>query len=104
MFPSTLCRRLTRPRMNGAGAIAISVHASSRPAIPAQSADWSIGPPLSTGTIPNARFDAAAVKKPPASSRSSRRPSTEKRAPARIVTSAPASIITVVSTVPSSGR
>ncbi len=90
--------------MNGAGAIAISVHESSRPPWALHASTGCSEPPPSTGAIPNRNSETAPAKKPAASSRSSRRPSTEKRAPARIATSPPASTMTVSSTVRSSGR
>src|SRR5438105_7014724 len=100
-FPSVRWRARTRPPTNGARAI--SVQARSRPATPGHASEGRSGSPPSAGPIENASVDAAATKKPLERSRSSRRPSTAKRIPARTATIAPASITSVSSTSRASG-
>jgi hypothetical protein len=85
------------------GASAISVAASTRAAIAAHASGASWFEPPSTGTTENASVPAPATKKPAARSRSSTRPSTEKRTPARIATIVAASTTAVSSTRRPSG-
>ena len=80
------------------GAAAIRVIAKSLPPIPAQASVRCNGSLPSTGAIANASVVAAVAVKPPQSSRSSRRPSTEKRIPASTATIPAASMTAVSST------
>ena len=85
------------------GASAISVAARTREPIAAHASGAPWFEPPRTGATENASVPTPATQKPAASSRSSKRPSTEKRTPARIATIVAARTTAVSSTSRPSG-